>query len=136
MKLPDGMKDDISDHQADRIGPFEKSTYQMEGTIKSVVHRKDGDYYLVVEGKSGSQAVVEVPDPELCKGSPLASQIASARKAIEERYHPTDEKKDVNDPVSISGVGFYGWRGKKGGGTTGNSARLMPGLGVQFKGAR
>lgn len=128
MKSPEGTKD-LETYKDARIGEFEKSTYRITGTLKSIVHRKDGDYYLVMEGKSGAEAVVEVPDPALCKGSPILPEITAARDALEAKYHPTDTEKAINEPATIVGVGFYGWKGRPGAGGHGSTPRLMPGTG-------
>ncbi|MEZ0324849.1 MAG: hypothetical protein ACAH95_03015 [Fimbriimonas sp.] len=118
---------------AGRTGPFETSTWEVEATIRSVQLKKDGDYYMVVQGDKGGQAVVEVPDPAKCKGSPLEPQIAATRRELEQKYHPTSEVKNVNDRATIDGVGFLGW-GKNSKGAKGKSgARLMPGTGVKFR---
>ena len=126
MKLPTDYKGKLEDSDKKRIGDFEKSTYRLNGTLTSVVQRKDGDYFLTVKGKSGASAVVEVPDPKLTKGSAVQSGIESARSEIEKKYHPTETKKEVNDPVTIEGVGFYGTKSKGANGKS-SSPRLMPG---------
>lgn len=130
-KLPEDMKGGLEEHNEDRIGEFEKSTFRVKGTLKSVILRKDGDYYLVMEGKTGKQAVIEVPDPKLAKGSPIYDRIVAARSEIESKYHPTTEKKDINEPATIEGVGFYGWRSQQGAGGHGSAPRLMPGTGFK-----
>lgn len=130
-KLPDDFKGDLGDNGEKRIGDFEKSTFRVSGTLKSVVHRKDGDYYLVMQGKTGATAVIEVPDPALAKGSPILPEMQAARSAIESKYHPTDKPKEVNEPATIEGVGFYGWKGKQGAGGHGSAPRLMPGTGFK-----
>ena len=129
-KLPDDVKD-VGEYDAKRIGPFEKSTYRVHGTVTSVVHRKDGDYFLVIADEKGFRAVMEVPDPKLCEGSPLASEIAETRKKIEDKYHPTDTQKEVNDPATFEGVGFFNWRGRQGSGGHSTTPRLMPGTGFK-----
>lgn len=99
---------------------------------------KDGDYYLVMKGAKGGQTVVEVPDPALCKGSPLESQIAGARKQIEAKYHPTKDVQKLDQPATVTGVGFLGWgkssngSKKKKGGESRSGPRLMPGTGFTF----
>ncbi|HTQ09666.1 MAG TPA: hypothetical protein VMI31_06305, partial [Fimbriimonadaceae bacterium] len=105
-KLPGDVKGNLEDYGDKRIGDFEKSTFRLTGTLKSVVKRKDGDFFLVVAGKSGQTAVIEVPDPDLTKGSKLQSQIEATRKAIEDKYHPTDKEKEIDQPATIEGVGF------------------------------
>jgi hypothetical protein len=117
---------------AGRTPGFETTTYRVEATVKSVELKKDGDYYLVLQGDKGGQTVVEVPDPKTCENSPLHDDIAAARKELEERYHPTKEVKEVNERATVTGVGFLGW-GNKGKGATGKSGpRLMPGTGIDF----
>lgn len=128
MGMPDSAQGSLEDYSQKRVKPFETQVFTVDATIKSVQHKKDGDYYLVLAGKSGAQTAVEVPDPDLCKGSPLEPEIRAARKMIEERYHPTDTLKPVNEQATVDGVGFMGWRGRP---TKG--ARLMPGLRFQFK---
>lgn len=129
MKLPSDYKGGIEDADKSRIGDFERSTYRLKGTLKSVVHRKDGDFFLVVAGKSGKTAVVEVPDPNLMKDSPLHDKVAAARKEIEDKYHPEDKAKDVNQPVTLEGVGFYGTSSKPSATGANRPPRLMPGTG-------
>ena len=119
---------------ASRQAPFETSIWRVKATVESIELKKDGDYYMVLRGEKGGQTVVEVPDPATCKGSPMEAEITKTRKALEEKYHPTSEKKDVNEQATITGVGFLGFNGnpkKKGsGGITG--ARLMPGTEIDF----
>lgn len=131
MKVPGA--DNLAAYNDRRVKPFETTTYEIEGTLKSIVHRKDGDYYCVVEDDKGNKAIVEVPDPKLCKGSPVEKDIAAARKTLEDHYHPTDETKEVNDKVTIEGVGFLS-TGRPGSGNTTGKPRLMPGTGVEIKG--
>ena len=137
--IKDTTVEDLISHKASgtlagREDPFEMTTWRIKATVESIEQKKDGDYYMVLRGEKGGQTVVEVPDPATCKGSPFESQIASTRKALEEKYHPTKDKKDVNEEATITGVGFLGFGTnptKKGsGGITGS--RLMPGTDVKF----
>lgn len=132
QKVPEGTGD--LSQEGHRIGEFEKQVYRVDCTIKTIEKKKDGDYYLVVEGKTGAQAVIEVPDPAQCEGSPIHDKIASARKDLEDRYHPSADKTVVNKHAVVEGVGFYGWKGKPGSGGQGNSPRLMPGTKVKLAG--
>lgn len=127
-KMPEGSKD-LENYTNSRVGEFERSTFRLKGTLKSIQHKKDGDYYLVMVGQSGAEAVVEVPDPDLCKGSPILPEITKARDELEAKYHPTDEVKTIGAPAVIEGVGFYGFKGKPGSGGNGRPSRLMPGTG-------
>ena len=117
-----------------RVAPFETSTWRVKATLASVKLMKDGDFYLVMKGAKGGETVVEVPDPKDCKGSPLEPEIAAARKALEERYHPTKDVKELHDEATVTGVGFLGFGPPKPGSTSKGKtgARLMPGLGFEF----
>lgn len=130
QKMPEDAKS-LENYSDSRVGDFERTTFRVKGTLKSIVHRKDGDYYLEMEGPTGAKAVIEVPDPKLCEGSPILPQITAARDELEKKYHPTDTRKEVNEPATIEGVGFYGWKGKPGSGGTGRAPRLMPGTGFK-----
>jgi len=133
MRNKVGAKVDLAAFHDRRIAPFETTTFEIEGVIKNIKHEKDGDYYLVLQGKTGAEAVVEVPDPKLCAGSPLLPKIQAARDALGERYKPTDTPKNLNEKITIDGVGFFGSRRKAGSGSFGSSVRLMPGTGVKFE---
>ena len=126
-KLPESFKGKLEDYTEQRIGDFEKSTFRVHGKLKSVVHKKDGDYFLVMEGKTGATAVIEVPDPKLAPESPLIKDMTATRNMIESKYHPTDKEKEINEEATIEGVGFYGFRSKQGAGGSGSAPRLMPG---------
>ncbi len=120
---------DLSTRQA----PFESTVWRVTATIESIETKKDGDYYMVLRGEKGGQTVVEVPDPKTVKGSAFEGEIAATRKALEEKYHPTSDKKTVNEKATITGVGFLGFSSKPKKGSTGYSgARLLPGTDIKF----
>jgi hypothetical protein len=120
------------DYASKRVGPFETTVWRVKAHVDSIQHRKDGDYYLVISDSSGKQTVVEVPDPALCKGSPMASEIEATRKDLETRFHPTDASTKIDADATITGVGFFGFRSKPGRRGPANGARLMPGLGFKW----
>jgi len=117
-----------------RIGPFEKTVWRVKAKVESIELKKDGDYYMVLRGAKGGHTVVEVPDPATCKGSPFEGQIRDTRKALEDKFHPTKDKKEVNQDATITGVGFVGFSNNppKKGSTGITGARLMPGTDVKF----
>jgi hypothetical protein len=133
VRRPGDLKDDLSnsEYQNKRLDEFEKSTWEVDANVRSIVQRKDGDYYMVLEDGQGHETVVEVPDPEQCKGSPLEAQISATRKDLEQRFHPTTETKEINQPATVRGVGFHGFKGKSGGSS--NGSRLMPGTGFEWQ---
>jgi hypothetical protein len=128
-----GQKIDLAAYKNRRFAPFETTTYEVTGTVKSIKHEKDGDFYFVLKGDSGAEAVIEVPDPALCKGSPLLPEITNARDALNKRYHPTENVQPLNEQITVDGVGYLGSRRKAGSGSFGSSVRLMPGTGVKFR---
>ncbi|MBS1713760.1 MAG: hypothetical protein JST30_05430 [Armatimonadetes bacterium] len=134
MERPSGLGDDISspDFQDQRVGPLETQVWRLKVKVKSIVKRKDGDYFLTIESPGGATTVVEVPDPALCKGSPLEADITASRKDLEERFHPTDKPKDVDKDATVTGVGFWGQNGRPGTKSAPNGARIMPGLGFEW----
>jgi hypothetical protein len=135
MRKKVGDKIELSSYPTKRIAPFETSSFQIDATIKSIKHEKDGDFYFVLKGDSGAEAVVEVPDPSLCKGSPFLSDIVKARQTLYNKFHPSDTAEVVNTRATITGVGYLGSHKRKGSGSFGAAARLMPGTGVNFDAA-
>ncbi len=133
MDRPTALADDISspEYQDRRIDAFERQVWRLRCQVKSIIRRKDGDFFLVVSGKSGATTVVEVPDPSLCKGSAVEKEISSARSALAS-YKPGDKEIPINQPATIEGVGFWGPKPKAGGKGAANGARIMPGTGVRM----
>jgi hypothetical protein len=131
---PDDLAGDISTeaYQFKRAGPFETTNWQVSANITEVVLRSDGDYYLVIEDGRGHRSVVEVPDPKLCADSTKLKEITTARKAIEEKFHPTAQPKKVNVKARVTGLGFFGMARSRDGKKPGNGARIMPGLKVEW----
>ena len=132
---PDGLKPDMSapEFQTKRIEKFETTKWVVEATITEIVKRADGDFYCVIQGKSGAKTVVEAPDPELCTGSHFLEEIKKVRKMLDDKFHPTAERQAVNIKVEITGLGFFGFQGRKPDGTRTNGARLMPALDLKLR---
>lgn len=125
---PDGLAPDISsaEYQTKRIENFETTKWLVDATITSVVKRADGDYYCVIEGKTGAKTVFEAPDPDLCAGSHYLDEIKKVRKMLDDKFHPTAQPQKVNLKVQLTGLGFFGYQGRSSTGTKTNGARLMP----------
>lgn len=130
LPRPDGLAPDDStpSFQEKRVGPFETTLWEVDATITEVVLRADGDFYLTIESPSGAKSVVEVPDPKLCEGSMKLAEITAARKALEEKFHPTGTPQKVNQKAKITGPGFFGFARAREGRPATNGARIMPGL--------
>lgn len=140
LKVVDTTIEDLVANKAptelgERVGPFEKTIWRVHGTIETIEKKKDGDYYLTMRGEHGGRTVIEVPDPETCKGSPVEGEIQKTRDELEKAYHPTPEKQEVNKEATVEGVGFYGFGTPAKKGSTGYSGpRLMPGTSVHVGG--
>ena len=128
---PDGMRQgqDASRFQTKRVESFETTVWTLEATIKEIIVRPDGDFYMTIEGVTGARTVVEAPDPKLCKDSKLLAQITAVRKILEEKFHPTAQPMKVDVKATLTGVGFFGNASSKS-----NGARLMPATDVKFTG--
>jgi hypothetical protein len=133
MQRPKGMSNDLSspEYQSHRAGPLETQVWRLKCTLQSIVHRRDGDYFLVVKGETGVTTVVEVPDPGFCKGSAVEDKIKSARTALD-NFKPGDEPVEINKPATIEGIGFWGAMPRSGGKGAPNGARIMPATNVQL----
>lgn len=129
---PDGVNG--PQYQEKRITPLETTVWRVKATIKEIILRADGDFYMVIEGASGARTVVEVPDPRLCPNSKLIKQIQQVRNRLAAKYHPSGQPQKVSDKVEIVGVGFFGRQGKDTRGNITNGARLMPGIGIKWLG--
>lgn len=131
VKHPDDVTTEAA--QLMRFTPFETTTWRIKGTLKSIILRPDHDFFMNITDEHGGTGVVEVPDPTLCADSPLHALIAAARDALDRKYHPMSTMQNVGDPITVVGVGFFGWEnpGTPGYGST---SRLMPGIGVDFGG--
>ena len=115
-----------------RFSPFETTVYRITGTLKSIKIDKEGDINFIVRGKTGSQAVIEIPEPEDCKGSMFRKEMEMVRNALELRYHPKAEPKSLDETVTVDGIGFFGSRRKAGNHPFGETVRMMPAIRVEF----
>jgi len=134
LSRPEGLAADISSqaYQTTRIEKFETTRWVLEATITEIVKRADGDFYMVIEGKSGAKTVVEAPDPELCAGSHFLGEIKKVRKMLDDKFHPTAQPIKVNIKAQFTGVGFFGYQGRTPSGGRTNGARLMPALDLKI----
>lgn len=134
MSRPDGLAADTANPEAQtkRYSPLETTLWEIEVTIKEIVLRADGDFYMVVEGASGARTVVEVPDPRLCPNSKLIKKIQAVRNQLAKKFHPTGQSQKVDLKAVIVGAGYFGFQGRNPQGGQTNGARLMPGVGVTF----
>jgi hypothetical protein len=91
-----------------RLRPIETTVFQLTCTLLEYKLEADSDYHLVLSDESGRTMIAEIPSPS-CVGpsSPFASAIARARAAFEAKYHATKAMHTANEPVQITGVGFF-----------------------------
>lgn len=127
-----GKRMDFTKYHDRRLAPFETTLYRIEGTMESIRIDKEGDIRFVVEGASGSKAVIEIPELEEAKGSPLLRRMQRTRKALVDRFHPTATDRKPNVWVRVDGIGFLGSRRRSGAHPFGENVRLMPAVDVHF----
>lgn len=137
-------------YESRRAAPLETTVWSVKARIKEIVLREDGDFYMVIEGANGGRTVAECPDPKLCVGSAYLKELKKTRAALEAKFHPTKQVQRVDVPVTLVGVGYFGFQGRRvpAGAPIGsaaphaapdalpherdNGARLMPLIGVRF----
>jgi len=148
MSRPSDLAGDLStpNYQNKRIAPFETTVWKVKAKITEIILRPDGDFYMTIESEGGARTVVEVPDPKLCPDSKVLKQLQKLRAMLEAKFHPSAEPQKVDLKAQITGIGFFGYQGRRTPppATTGvttpptparpqtNGARLMPGLDIKF----
>lgn len=133
MPRPDALSQGASaQQQARRFGPLETKVWQIDVTIKEIVLRADGDFYMVIESAGGNRSVVEFPDPRLCPDSKLIKRIQAVRNQLAKAFHPTSMPQKLDMKATITGVGYFGQPGRGAQGGQNNGARLMPGLSIKM----
>lgn len=115
-----------------RIPPVETTVYRVHATLIAYKHERDGDYHLVLRGRSGQTMITEIPAPSCVgSGSPLARGIARARHEFNARFHAEDHSRYTRVPVTVTGVGFFDFpHGQMG--VAPNAIELHPVLNVTF----
>jgi len=117
-----------------RIPPVETTVYRVHATLIAYKHERDGDYHLILRGRSGQTMITEIPDPSCVgSGSPLARGIARARREFNARFRAEDHYRHTHVPVTVTGVGFFDFpHGQTG--VAPNAIELHPVLDVAFAG--
>jgi hypothetical protein len=70
-----------------RDGVTEVTIWRIEVQIMALKHEKDGDYHLVLQGKSGQEMVGEIPTPTtvFVGDSPWIANIGQARSEVDNK---------------------------------------------------
>lgn len=126
MPRPRELDQDRRSYSQSRIRPFETQVWTFRAKVLQAEIRTDNDLYLVVES-DGVRSCVEVPDPHLCRPSPLHQRISSLRERLQNELHPGTKPVAVNREANLTGIGYFGTAGKGE-----NGARLMPLLDVKW----
>jgi hypothetical protein len=90
LPRPPGLEDarrDPPEFSDVRDGVAEVTIWRIVADIIALKHEKDGDYHLVLQGKSGQEMVGEIPTPttEFVGDSPWIENIGQARKEIDDK---------------------------------------------------
>lgn len=115
-----------------RLAPVETTIFHLSCTLAGFKLEADSDYHLVLKDDAGHTMIAEIPSPG-CVGpeSPFASLIAGARKTFDANYKASTALRAVNQPVQITGVGFFDFiHGQTG--VAPNGIELHPVLSISF----
>ena len=117
---------------ASRLSPAETTIFRLTCTLADYKLEADSDYHLVIEDEAGHTMIAEIPSPSCVgPGSPFTALIASARKAFDANHRAATALHVVNQPVQITGVGFFDFiHGQTG--VAPNGIELHPVLSISF----
>jgi len=118
--------------QSNRITPVEETLYSVTATLISVQSEGDSDYRLVLADGEGRTMVAAIPSPACSNGGAFASDIASARAAIDSKLIvPADHARSVSMPVEVRGIGFFNFLNSQAGSAP-NGIELHPVTSINF----
>ncbi|HWZ44983.1 MAG TPA: hypothetical protein VNW97_16025 [Candidatus Saccharimonadales bacterium] len=120
--------------QNSRVHPVELNVYTIVASIARYKLEADGDYHLVLQGRSGATMVAEIPDADpifVPSSSRWAKQIAIVRKQFEEKLKLGQDTKIANVRVKVTGIGYFDLRhGQMG--MSANGIELHPVIAIDF----
>jgi hypothetical protein len=121
-------------YQNDRAEGVERTVYQVEASLVGCRLEASGNFHLNLQGTTGKTMIAICPDPDprfVDPSSRWVKQIAAVRREVEQKLQPVRSKKQVNERVCITGVGFfnrlYGQRG-----AAPNGLELTPVLSIEW----
>jgi hypothetical protein len=113
-KLTPPATDDLRSKglQSSRIAPVELTVYTVEATILRGKLEADGDYELIIQGKTGATMIAESPTPTkmFVGNSPWFSEMATVRKQLDEEFvvaQGLKPRRGGGVHARITGVGFF-----------------------------
>jgi uncharacterized membrane protein len=117
-----------------RIQPTETTQFVLNATLTEFKLESDSDYHLVIVDGAGNSMITEIPSPSCVgAGSPLLTGITNARAQMDAMYTVTDTFTQVNEPVTITGIGFFDFlHGQTG--VAPNGIEIHPVLNITFGG--
>lgn len=115
-----------------RAGPAERTVFRIQARLSAQKAETDSDYHLVLTDPAGHQMIAEIPDPSCVGGtSPFTEQITAARAAFDARHTARSTFTDLDEPVTVTGVGFFD-REHGQTGAAGNEIELHPVLDLTY----
>lgn len=115
-----------------RAGVAEFRIWQITAYLTKKKNEADEDYHLVI--KSGSRYLVaEIPSVNCVENTiePLKSMIIKARTDFDEWFAAQPDKKNFNQKVRVTGLGFFD-RVHGAEGTSPNGIELHPVIKIEF----
>jgi hypothetical protein len=124
-------------YQSRRAKGVETTVYKVEAEVKECRLMPDGDYRVVIQGKSGKTLVLEMPNPDPQFVAPtgrFAKQIGAARQQFEAQCRPAVPMKTVavGRRAVITGIGFFGHTFRPDQPAEGNLVQLHPVVAIKW----
>jgi|GEM_PF-6459854 len=96
-------------YRTHRVAPVETTIWTIRGNVVSVAAEHDGDYRLIVADAKGNKVSCVMPDPALApiRGK-YSKMVDEARAVVVKKFKPTFDPRDVNVPVEVTGLGYFG----------------------------
>src|SRR5262249_8134902 len=92
--------------RSSRVG-IELQVWTVQCRLKKFTLATDQDIHMQLIDESGNSIVAEIPDPALSGGSRFKSEITQVRNEFLKRYRVNSSWQIVNDPITVTGVGFW-----------------------------
>jgi hypothetical protein len=123
-------------YRTHRISGVETHAWSVRATVVNVAFERDGDYRLILSDGKGAVLTCVLPDPARApKRGRYSAQVDAARAVVARKLHPALEPRDVNVPVRLVGLGYFG-RFNSDANKSPEGFQLHPVYSVQFPGSK
>ena len=90
------------------MAPYELRTYRLRNvTLTRIKLEADSDYHLILTDGT-NELIAEIPEPAcMDSSSPFFTRVQQARRAFDAKHPATRRFQEINQTVSLTGVGFF-----------------------------